>query len=160
VVDRLHDDGCCAVLLDGDEVRQALDMHDYDPASRTAFYSSLAKLAAMIARQGTIAVVAATAPSQTHRSLARELAPRFVEVHVDTPLAECARRDTKGLYAGARRRALADVPGAGTVYEPPMHPDVVAHGGHDESAVAAIVQFIEPRRRTSHTARIAHHRRA
>lgn len=132
-----------AVVLDSDELRQVLGMHGYEPAARDAFYRALAGLAAMIARQGVIAIVAATAPSRAHREVARQLAPRFVEVFVDTPLAECARRDTKGLYAAARRGEVSSLPGDGATYERPAAPDVIAHGGEDDQAIAALIRRID-----------------
>jgi bifunctional enzyme CysN/CysC len=77
----------------------------------------LAGLAPLIARQ--VAIVAATGPKQEHRGLARALAPRFLEVLVDTPLEQCARRDPKGLYAAAHRGELTTLPGEGAAYERP-----------------------------------------
>ena len=62
---------------------------------RDAFYEALARLAAVLARQGLIAVVAATSHRRAHRERARALAPRFLEVHVGTPPTECERRDPK-----------------------------------------------------------------
>jgi len=139
---RLRQRLASAVVLDGDEVRAALDMHGYDPAARDAFYRALASLAALIARQGVVAIVPATAPSREQRRRARELAPRFVEVFVDTPLAECTRRDVKGLYAAAARGAVSTLPGGGAAYEPPSAPEVVAHGGEDERALARILDLL------------------
>lgn len=127
-----------ALVLDSDEVRDALGMHAYDAAGRDAFYRALAELAALLARQGFAVIVAATAPARVHRERARARAPRFLEVFVDTPSAACAARDPKGLYAAA----VATLPGRGAPYEPPVAPDVVAHGGLDGAAVEAIVRAL------------------
>jgi adenylylsulfate kinase len=134
-----------AVVLDGDEVREAIEMHGYDRAARDSFYRVLARLAALVARQGVIAIVAATSPSPVHRAFAREVAPRFIEVFVDTPLAECTDRDTKGLYAAARSGDVANLPGDGAAYEHPTSPNVIAHGGEDEGAVAMILELVHDR---------------
>jgi adenylylsulfate kinase len=139
---RLRERLARALVLDGDEVRDALGMHGYDAAARDAFYRALAGLAALVARQGLVAIVAATAPTREQRQHARALAPRFVEVFVDTPLAECARRDAKGLYAAARGGAAPTLPGGGAAYERPEAPDVIAHGGEDDAAIAAIVERV------------------
>jgi len=48
----------------------------------------------------------------------------FVEVHVDTPLAEAGRRDVKGLYAKARAGQLKNFTGIDSPYEPPELPDI------------------------------------
>ncbi|HET7746902.1 MAG TPA: adenylyl-sulfate kinase, partial [Vicinamibacteria bacterium] len=47
-----------------------------------------------------------------------------VEVFVNTPLAECERRDTKGLYARARAGALTGFTGIDDPYEAPVAPEV------------------------------------
>jgi adenylylsulfate kinase len=135
--------GRSAVVLDGDELRDILGIHAYTPAERERFYRALAGLAALLARQGLVVLVAATAPRREDRDRARaELgfgAPgRFVEVWVRTPLAECEARDPKGLYAEARRSTANELPGVGAVYEPPVDPEVIADGGFDDAAVAAI----------------------
>jgi adenylylsulfate kinase len=111
------------ITLDGDEVRAALrPAPGYAEAERDAFYESLARLAALAARQGHVVLVSATANRRAFRERARALAPAFLEVFVDTPSDECRKRDAKGLYA----RGEAQLPGVGVVYEPPLSAEVVA----------------------------------
>jgi len=147
---RLAATGRAAVVLDSDELRDALDAHSYTPGDRDRFYRAVAALAALIARQGVVALVAATAPRRHDRDRARDElgrgpAPgRFIEVWVDTPLAECQARDPKGLYARARRGAADQLPGVGAVYEAPVAPEVTAKGGFDDTALAAIEGRLEP----------------
>lgn len=130
------------VLLDSDEVRDALGATGYAGDERDAFYHALGGLAALLARQGFVVLVAATAPRRAHRDHARAHAPRFVEVWVNADAAECAARDVKGLYAKAGRGEAPDLPGVGAPYEPPRAPDVIAGGGDDLAAVDAIVAAI------------------
>jgi adenylylsulfate kinase len=144
VRDRLAAAGVHAVLLDSDALRpQLAPERGYQAADRAAFYRRLAELAADLARRGKVVLVAATAPLREHRQTARQLAPRFAEVFVEVPLAECEQRDTKGLYARARSGAAPDLPGVGAPYEPPERPDVVARGGRDEAAIDAVARMIE-----------------
>ncbi|HEY3497194.1 MAG TPA: adenylyl-sulfate kinase [Polyangiaceae bacterium] len=64
-----------ACLLDGDAVRASLvPTPGYSPEERASFYETLARLAALIARQGFVVLVPATA----HRRTFRDLAERFV----------------------------------------------------------------------------------
>src|SRR5205814_259587 len=57
---------CC--VLDGDCVRQALEPKPgYDAAGRDSFYATLARLAALLVRQGLIVIVAATAHERRYR---------------------------------------------------------------------------------------------
>ncbi len=52
----------------------------------------------------------------------------FVEVFVDTPLAECEKRNTKGLYAKARRGELKNFTGIDSPYEAPLKPEIHLSG--------------------------------
>jgi adenylylsulfate kinase len=105
----------------------------------------LAGLAALLAREGHVVLVAATAPRRAYRDAAKGAAPDYAEVWVRTPLAECEARDTKGLYARAHRGEAPDLPGLGAAYEPPVAPDIVADGGLDDAAAAAIERRIAQR---------------
>jgi adenylylsulfate kinase len=141
VSERLRSAGREPVLLDGDAVRAALvPAPGYDAAGRDAFYATLARLAAALARDGHLVLVAATASHHAHRAAARALAPRFVEVWLDVPADECARRDPKGLWARARAGEAPHLPGAGEPYETPERPDVAARGGEDDAAVEEILR--------------------
>lgn len=135
---RLAAAGRTSVVLDSDELREVLDAQSYAPDDRDRFYRSLAALAGLLARQGVVALVAATAPRREHRDRARAAGGRFLEVWVQTPLADCEARDPKGLYARARRGELAELPGVGMAYEPPLAPEVTAGGGLDAAAVVEI----------------------
>ena len=128
-----------SIVLDSDDIRSALGALEYSARDRDAFYDSLGKLALLFERQGVVVLVAATAPRRSHRDAVRARAARFVEVWVDTSLETCEARDVKGLYARARAGDAPDLPGVGAAYEPPLAADVLATGGHDESAVASIV---------------------
>jgi adenylylsulfate kinase len=145
--ERIEALGRMAVLLDGDAVREALvPRPGYSPEERDAFYQTLARLAGLLARQGLSVLVAATAPRRAHRDAARALAPRFVEVFVDVPAEECARRDPKGLWARARAGEAPTLPGAGAPYEPPEAPEVRATGGEDAAAVEAVLRSLADRK--------------
>ncbi len=57
--------------------------------------------------------------------MVRQMLPEgeFIEIYVDTPLAEAERRDVKGLYAKARAGELANFTGIDSPYEPPEQPE-------------------------------------
>jgi adenylylsulfate kinase-like enzyme len=140
---RLAQAGVACAVLDGDAVRGALHPPPgYTPEARADFYATLADLAVLFAEQGLVVLVAATAGLRAYRERARQRAPRYIEVEIATDLAECARRDSKGLYAAAREGRAAHVPGVGAPYEPAENPDVVASGGKDEGALERAYQLI------------------
>lgn len=145
IAERLRRGGRAAAVLDGDQVRAALDPRPgYDAESRSRYYGTLAHLAALLAHQGLVAVVAATAHRRAFRERARALSPRFIEVFVDVPVETCAARDAKGLYAAARRGSVsvAELPGVGSGFERPQRPDVVATGGEDLLAPEAVARLV------------------
>ena len=142
--DELTRRGTSACVLDGDEVREALaGSLGYTNEERSAFYEVLARLAALLAVQGFVVLVAATAHRRVFRERARKLWQPFVEVWVVTPVEECVRRDTKGLYRAQASGRATDVPGADTSYEAPLEADVHAHGGEDAPAVTATADRIQ-----------------
>jgi bifunctional enzyme CysN/CysC len=120
-----------AFVLDGDNLRQGINADlGFSAEDRRENVRRTAHMARLIADAGNVAVVAVISPYKadrdTARSLHEEAGLRFVEVFVATPLAECERRDPKGLYARARAGELAQFTGVDDPYEPPDHPDVTA----------------------------------
>jgi sulfate adenylyltransferase len=69
---------------------------------------------------------AAVSPYRATRNDVRSLVgtEHFVEVFVDTPLEVCEARDTKGMYAKARRGEIKDFTGIDDPYEPPLRPEI------------------------------------
>lgn len=142
--DRLVASATPACILDGDAVRGALvPALGYSASDRDAFYETLARLAALLAAQGLVVLVPATASRAAFRERARALSGHFLEVFVDVDPRECARRDAKGLYAAAEG-GLPDVPGRDEPFEPPSRPDVVARGGRDADAIQKTMELLEP----------------
>ncbi len=112
-------------LLDGDVLRAVFPQTGYQPEARHAHVQRVAHLASLLSKHGVIPVVALISPYCRSREFARSLCPRFVEVHVATPLEVCERRDVKGLYQRARQGLIQNFTGIDDVYEPPLAPEVV-----------------------------------
>jgi len=114
--------------LDGDIVRTHLSKGlGYSKEDRDTNIARIGWVAARLARAGAAVVVSAISPyeeARRHvRSLVEQQAP-FFEVHVATPLEECARRDPKGLYAQAFAGELANFTGVSAPYEEPHNPEL------------------------------------
>ncbi|AKF04789.1 adenylyl-sulfate kinase [Sandaracinus amylolyticus] len=138
--ERLRSTNVATLVLDGDDVREALRPRPgYDDDARDAFYETLARLAALAASQGLVVLVPATAHRRAFRDRARALAPRFVEVHVDVPLATAEARDDKGFYARAHAAQSSTMPGVGVAYEAPSAPELVVHASDDVGALLAAI---------------------
>jgi adenylylsulfate kinase len=129
--EKLRATGSAALLLDEEDLRAALRPElGCDEEGHDAFHETLARLAALAAAQGFIVLVAATAHRRAFRDRARALSQVFLEVFVDTPLEECMRRDSKGLYERARTEGRGVLHGMHAGYEVPMAPELVL--GSDE----------------------------
>ena len=124
---RLHADGRHTYLLDGDNVRHGLNRNlGFTEADRVENIRRVAEVARLMVDAGLIVLVSFISPFAAERTMARSLfAPgEFVEVFVDAPFDECARRDVKGLYAKALRGELKNFTGLDSPYERPTLPDV------------------------------------
>ena len=114
-------------LLDGDNVRHGLNADlGFSDADRAENIRRVAAVARLMADAGLIVLVSFISPFRAERAAARAAAGdvEFVEVFVDTPLAEAEARDAKGLYAKARAGQLANFTGIDSPYEPPEHAEV------------------------------------
>ncbi len=123
---RLLARGWYADLLDGDEIRRGLSADlGFDRKSRETHAQRVAFCAKLLARNGSIPIVALISPYRTSRAAARADIGRFVEVYVSTPLDVCETRDVKGLYKKARSGAIKEMTGVDDPYEPPEHAEIV-----------------------------------
>ena len=113
-------------LLDGDVVRTHLSAGlGFDKEGRDANIRRIGFVAAEIVRHGGVAVCAAVSPYSAARAEVRKIVgDNFIEVFVDTPLDVCEQRDTKGMYAKARRGEIKDFTGVDDVYETPVDPEI------------------------------------
>ena len=128
LTNRLERRGRTVTVLDGDVVRTNLSKGlGFSKADRDTNIRRIGFVAAEIVRHGGTVVCAVVSPYEATREEVRRLvgADAFVLVHVATPIEECERRDTKGLYAKARRGEITGLTGVDDPYEPPASPDIV-----------------------------------
>lgn len=124
---RLHALGRHTVLLDGDNVRHGLNKDlGFTEADRVENIRRVAEVAKLMTDAGLAVLVSFISPFRSERKMARELmAPgEFIEIYVDTPIEECARRDPKGLYKKAIAGEIANFTGISSPYEAPETPEI------------------------------------
>ncbi len=124
---RLYADGRHTYVLDGDNVRHGLNRDlGFSDADRVENIRRVAEVAKLMVEAGLIVLVSFISPFAAERKIARNLfAPgEFLEVFVDTPFDECAKRDVKGLYARALRGEVKNFTGLDSPYEAPQCPEV------------------------------------
>jgi len=143
VVDELRRRGHRVELLDGDEVRENLSAGlGFSKADRDANIRRIGWVAALLARNGVVAVTAAISPYRSVRDEVRAKIDSFVEIYVDTPIEVCEQRDVKGLYAKARAGEIPEFTGVSDPYEPPPAPEVRVET-HDCDAGASAAQVVD-----------------
>jgi bifunctional enzyme CysN/CysC len=124
---RLFSAGKHTYLLDGDNIRHGLNKDlGFTDADRVENIRRVAEVARLMVDAGFIVLVSFISPFRSERRLARDLvaAGEFIEVFVDTPLAEAEKRDMKGLYKKARRGELQHFTGIDSPYEAPEHAEI------------------------------------
>jgi bifunctional enzyme CysN/CysC len=125
---QLHREGRHTYMLDGDNVRHALNRDlGFTDADRVENIRRVGEVAKLFVDAGLIVLCAFISPFRAERQMVRDLVGEgeFIEVFVDTPIEECRRRDPKGLYAKADSGALRNFTGVDSPYEPPEHADLV-----------------------------------
>ena len=115
--------------LDGDVVRTHLSKGlGFSKEDRDTNIERIGWVASRLTRHGATVLVSAISPYEVTRQRARQMVEQegaFVEIHVATPVAECVRRDVKGLYAKALAGDLPQFTGVSDPYEPPTSPELV-----------------------------------
>lgn len=114
-------------LLDGDIVRTNLSKGlGFSKEDRDSNIRRIGFVASELVRHGGATICAAVSPYRATRNDVRNMVgtDRFIEVFVDTPLEVCEQRDTKGIYAKARRGEIENFTGIDDPYEPPINAEI------------------------------------
>jgi sulfate adenylyltransferase len=125
---KLLEAGRRVTLLDGDVVRTHLSKGlGFSKEDRDTNIRRIGFVASEIVRHGGVAVCAAVSPYRATRNEVRNVigSDQFFEVFVNTPIEVCDQRDTKGIYAKARRGEIESLSGVNDPYEAPESPELV-----------------------------------
>ena len=164
---RLHQQGIHSAVLDGDNVRHALnagpgmlrEQHGEDFAQRFGLGFSamdreenirrIGAVAQLFSQAGLIALTAFISPYRRDRDLVRRTMGEgeFIEVFVDTPIEICEARDPKGLYKKARAGEIKGFTGIDDPYEAPHAPELTLRGGEKPPHLLAdeVILYLEAR---------------
>ena len=145
---QLHAQGVHSFLLDGDNIRHALNaspdrLAEYGDAFARRFglgfseedrrenIRRIGAVASLFASAGLVTLTAFVSPYRRDRDAARRHVEHhgspgdFIEVFVDAPLEVCESRDPKGLYRKARAGEIPQFTGLDDPYEPPLNPQLI-----------------------------------
>ncbi|MEM3046462.1 MAG: adenylyl-sulfate kinase [Candidatus Bathyarchaeia archaeon] len=126
LIRKLREKGVYAEVLESDKLRQVLTPQPtYSEPERDHFYNVMVYIGHLLSKNGVNVIFDATGNKRAYRERARALIPAFVEVYLKCPLQVAMQRDRKGTYALAETGRSRTVPGLQSVYEEPLHPDVV-----------------------------------
>ncbi|MGN6690955.1 MAG: sulfate adenylyltransferase subunit CysN [Sphingopyxis sp.] len=124
---KLHRMNRHSFLLDGDNVRHGLNRDlGFTEADRIENIRRVGEVAKLMTDAGLIVITAFISPFRAEREMVRSMLPEgeFIEVFIDTPLAEAEKRDVKGLYKKARSGQLKNFTGIDSPYEAPESPEI------------------------------------
>jgi len=147
---KLHLEGRHTYVLDGDNVRHGLNKDlGFSEADRVENIRRVGEVARLFTDAGLITLVSFISPFRAERQLARDLVGKreFIEIFVDTPIAECRKRDPKGLYAKADAGEIRNFTGIDSPYETPEAPDLhlKTAGRSPEELADAVVRYLKER---------------
>ena len=139
-------------LLDGDNVRHGLNRDlGFTDADRVENIRRVGEVAKLMVDAGLIVLVSFISPFRSERLMARELVEdgEFIEIFIDTTLADAEKRDVKGLYAKARRGEIKHFTGISSPYEAPENAEIRVDTAKvtAEGAADVIVQYLKDKGR-------------
>ena len=132
-------------VLDGDNVRLGLNNDlGFSDSDRTENIRRIGEVAKLFVDSGQVVITAFISPFIADRQLVRSRleADEFIEVYVQCPIAECEKRDPKGLYHKARKGLIPDFTGIHSPYEEPIQPELVLNT-HEHSVEECVDQIIK-----------------
>lgn len=142
-------------LLDGDNVRKGMNSDlSFSPEDRTENIRRIAEMSNLMIDAGLVVLAAFVSPYRIDRENVKNIVgyDNFVEIFVDTPLSECERRDTKGLYAKARSGEINNLTGINAPYEAPINPEILIDTTqiNVEEAVEIILDKVSKKLKKNH----------
>jgi adenylylsulfate kinase len=116
-----------AKLIDGDDLRHRLNSDlGFGKEQRMENLRRAAEVAKLFIDTGVISICSFITPTNELQQIVRNIIgdDDYFEVFLDCSLAECKKRDTKGLYKKAETGILSDFTGVNSPFEPPLNPDL------------------------------------
>ena len=151
----LYTKGRAAILLDGDDLREAIlgsskDQHQkFGEAKREELAFIYCRLAKLFVRQGCWVIVSTISMRKSVFDWNRKNLPNYFEILIDLPLAILEARDPKNIYADFKNGRRKNVMGLDINVERPLHPELVFNETNLQSPVQmaeSVVNIIETKR--------------
>jgi len=145
----LHQLGYLTQLLDGDNIRSGINNNlGFTLEDRTENIRRIAEVSKLFLNCGVIAINCFVSPTAIIREQAKRIIGEnnFIEIFIDTPIEVCEKRDTKGLYAKARKGEIKDFTGISSPFEIPINPSLIVktEGRSVQDSAQDILSYIIP----------------
>ncbi len=124
---KLHQQGFLTQLLDGDNIRAGINNNlGFSEDDRTENIRRIAEVSKLFLNCGVISINCFVSPTEQIRNQAKAIVGKnnFIEIFINTSLEVCEARDTKGLYAKARKGEVKKFTGISAPFESPKNPNV------------------------------------
>lgn len=125
--EELFSRGYLTQVLDGDNIRSGINNNlGFSESDRYENIRRISEVSKLFVNCGVIAINCFISPTEEIRDMARKIIgkPDFIEIYINAPLQVCEQRDTKGLYARARRGEIKDFTGITSPFETPQNTDL------------------------------------
>jgi len=131
-------------VLSGEKVRAIFPRTGFSKESRNDHIEKVGFLASILEKNRVIVVASFISPYKEARDFVRVQCTNFIEVYMSTPIGECERRDSKGLYKKARQGLIKNVTGIDDPYEIPNNPELTINIGQTspEEAVKEVLNYL------------------
>jgi adenylylsulfate kinase len=143
----LHEQNKATYVLDGDNIRQGINKDlTFAPEDRSENIRRIAEISSLMLDAGIIILAAFVSPYIKDREQVKQIVgpENFIEIYVNTSLAECELRDVKGLYKKARAGEIKNMTGISAPYEAPANPDfeIITDGQTIQDSVKEVLIFL------------------
>ena len=134
-------------VFDGDIIRKGLNKDlAFSEHDRLENIRRIAEVSKLFLEAGFLTINCFISPTHEIRQLAREIIgdEQFIEVYLNSSLETCEHRDVKGLYKKARNGEINNFTGISSIYETPLHPDIIIDTNHqtvDESVITLMSEL-------------------
>jgi len=146
----LYEMGHLCYVLDGDNVRTGINKNlHFSEEDRKENIRRVAEVSKLFVECGVITINCFVSPMEELRNLAKSIIGEndFKLVYVNTPIEVCEQRDSKGLYAKARKGEIKDFTGINAPFEEPKSPDleIKTEKYSFEENLKILVEFVLPK---------------
>ena len=126
----LFNKGYLTQILDRDNIRSGINRNlKFTEEDRVENIRRIAEVTKLFLNCGVIAINCFISPTKEARDMAKSIISKenLIEVYVSTPIEICEQRDTKGLYAKARKGEIKNFTGISSPFEVPENPDIIVN---------------------------------